>query len=238
MKSSFAIVLAGAMLVFSSGCVSKKYVRQQTEPIIDKSNELDQVTAKNTNAIRDVDTRAQQGIQSVNEKATAVDQKAAQARSRADEAQTLATQTASRVDVLSNQVANLDNYHMVAETSVHFAFNKADLTKDAKASLDQLLANVPNTKGYLVVLEGGTDAIGGAAYNYLLSERRADAVVQYLSENNIPPHKIFLIGLGKDKYVAPNNTSDGRKQNRRVNVKLMTNNTEAPAQAPAANTSR
>ena len=241
MKSSLAVVLAGATLLFSSGCVSKKSVRQQTEPIIDKSNELDTVTAKNTNALRDVDTRAQQGIQGVNDKATSADQRAGEARGRADQAQTLATQAVQRVDLLSNQVVNLDRYHAVTETSVQFGFNKADLTKDAKAALDQMLANVASTKGYLIVLEGGTDSIGGANYNYKLSERRADAVVQYLSENNIPPHKIYLIGLGKDKTVASNDTADGRAKNRRVDVRLMSNNTgtdNAPAQKTVPGTNR
>lgn len=238
-KSSLAVVLAGATLIFSSGCASKKYVRQQTEPIIDKSNELDTVTAKNTNSIRDVDTRAQSGIKGVNEKADAADQKATDARGRADQAQALATQAVQRADVLSNQVANLDSYHPVAETSVQFAFNKADLTKDSKASLDQLLTNVATTKGYIIVLEGGTDSVGGASYNYKLSERRADAVVQYLAENNIPAHKIYLIGLGKDKTVASNDTKDGRAKNRRVDVRLMSNNLDnAPAQKTAPGTSR
>jgi OmpA-OmpF porin, OOP family len=232
-KLSLAVVLAGATLIFSSGCTTKKYVRQQTEPIIDKSNELDSVTAKNSNAIRDVDTRAQSGIKGVNDAANAADQKATDARGRADQAQTLATQAVQRVDVLSNQVANLDSYHSVAETSVQFAFNKADLTKDSKASLDQLLTSVASTKGYIVVLEGGTDSVGGAKYNYALSERRADAVVQYLAQNNIPAHKIYVIGLGKDKTVAPNDSAEGRAKNRRVDVRLMTNNVGTDAAAPA-----
>ena len=124
--------------------------------------------------------------------------------------------TYAQVDAMANQVANLDNYRPVAETSVHFAFNKADLTAKAKAALDQLLAEIPNTKGYLVVVEGDTDSVGSANYNYKLSERRADAVVQYLSSKNIPAHKIYLIGLGKDHYVAENNTADGRARLRHI----------------------
>jgi outer membrane protein OmpA-like peptidoglycan-associated protein len=65
-------------------------------------------------------------------------------------------------------------------------------------------------------------------------------VVQYLSQNNIPPHKIFVIGLGKDKTVASNQSSAGRAQNRRVEVRLMTNVTgqENSAQNTAPNPSR
>lgn len=234
------LVLAGSSLLFS-GCATKNYVRKQTEPIIDKTNELDTLTAKNTRDIRDVDSRAQAGIQNVNAKAAEADQKAMDARGRADQAQTLANQAGSRIDVLSNTVANLDNYHSVVETSVHFAFDKANLTDKAKEALDQLLAEIPNTKGYLVVVEGDTDSVGSSVYNYKLSERRADSVIQYLSEKNVPAHKIYVVGLGKDKAAAPNTTKAGRAQNRRVEVRLMTNNTgtgQTSAQTTAPNPSR
>src|SRR5262249_56352541 len=89
-KSSLTVLLAGAILAFSSGCATKNYVRKQSEPIIDKSNELDALTAKNTNAIKDVDARAQSGIKGVNDKATAADQKETDASGRPDKAQTLA----------------------------------------------------------------------------------------------------------------------------------------------------
>jgi outer membrane protein OmpA-like peptidoglycan-associated protein len=232
LKSSLLVLLAGAGLVLSTGCSTKNYVRQQSQPIIDKTNQLDELTAKNNRDVRDVDARSQQGIQGVNAKAAEADVKAVDARNRADQAQTLATQANSRVDSLATQVANLDNYRPVLETSVHFAFNKADLTEKAKSALDQLVAEIPNTKGYLVVVEGDTDSVGGAAYNYKLSERRADAVVQYLSNKSVPAHKIFIVGLGKDHFTADNTTSEGRAQNRRVDVRLMTNSTqESPASA-------
>jgi OOP family OmpA-OmpF porin len=241
LKSTFVILLAGSCLVFSSGCSSKNYVRKQTEPIIDKTNSLDELTAKNSRDIRDVDTRSQQGIAGVNQKAAEADAKAVDAGSRADQAQTLATQASNRIESLSTQVANLDSYHPVAETAVHFAFNKADLSAKSKEALDQLLAEVPNTKGYLLVIEGNTDWVGSATYNYKLSERRAEAVVQYLSEKNIPAHKIYVIGLGKDKTAADNKTAEGRAQNRRVEIRLMSNSTDkssTSAQSTAPNPSR
>jgi OOP family OmpA-OmpF porin len=241
-RSSFLVLLAGTGLMFSAGCSTKNYVRQQTQPIIDKTNQLDDLTAKNNREIRDVDARAQQGIQGVNTKASEADQKALAAREHADQAGQLAQQANTRIDTLTNQVANLDNYRPVLETSVHFAFDKANLTDKAKAALDQLVAEIPNTKGYLVVVEGDTDAIGSAAYNYKLSERRADAVVQYLATKNVPAHKIYIIGLGKDKFVADNKSSAGRAKNRRVDVRLMTNTqgqeTPASAQSASPNPSR
>jgi OmpA-OmpF porin, OOP family len=240
---AITVVLAG-VVVFNAGCSTKKYVRNQTAPLINKTNELDDLTAKTSKEIKDVDARAQQGIQSVNEKAAAADQKAVAAGQSADQAQQVASTASTRVEGLTNTVANLDNYHAVAETSVHFGFDKAVLTKKAKEALDQLANDIPNTKGYVVEIEGGTDSVGSPDYNYKLSERRAQAVIQYLAQNyNIPAHKIYVIGLGEDKSVAPNNSSHGRAQNRRVDVRLLTNvqgeqPTSAqnkPGQQPVAN---
>ncbi|HEX7894741.1 MAG TPA: OmpA family protein [Terriglobales bacterium] len=222
-RASLVIALAASMAA-SVGCASKNYVKQQTTPLINKTNELDDLTAQNSKAIKDVDARAQQGIQQVNQAAEAADQKAQAAGQQAAQAQQSADNAVHRVDVLSNAVSNLDNYKIVSETAVHFAFNKDALTTQAKDELDKLAANVPNTKGYIITIEGGTDSVGPADYNYTLSERRANSVVQYLgTKYNIPPHKIYVIGLGKDKPVQENKTREGRAANRRVDIRLMTN---------------
>ncbi|HVI04862.1 MAG TPA: OmpA family protein, partial [Sphingomicrobium sp.] len=217
----------------SVGCASKNYVRQQTTPLINKTNELDDLTAQNSKAIKDVDARAQAGIQDVNNRANAADQKAQAAGQQAGQAQQLADNAVHRVDTLTEAVANLDNYKVVSETSVHFGFDKDLLTKQAKEELDKLASSVPNTKGYIITVEGGTDSTGPADYNYGLSERRADSVIQYLgSKYNIPPHKIYLVGLGKDKPIETNKTREGRAKNRRVDIRLMTNTTGASPQQP------
>jgi outer membrane protein OmpA-like peptidoglycan-associated protein len=232
-RASLVIALAASMAA-TVGCASKNYVKQQTTPLINKTNELDDLTAQNSKAIKDVDARAQAGIQQVNAAAAAADQKAQAAGQSAAQAQTSADNAVHRVDVLSNAVANLDNYRIVSESAVHFGFDKDFLTKDAKAELDKLGATVPNTKGYIITVEGGTDSVGPADYNYSLSERRATAVIQYLGEKyNVPPHKIYLIGLGKDKPVQDNKSRDGRAANRRVDIRLMTNTAEGAQ--PSAN---
>jgi outer membrane protein OmpA-like peptidoglycan-associated protein len=235
-RTGLTILLAASLFV-TVGCASKNYVKQQTTPLVNKTNELDDLTAKNTNAIKDVDARAQAGIQQVQAKAAEVDQKAQAAGQQAAQAQTSADNAVHRVDSLQNTVANLDNYRIVTETAVHFGFDKDNLTKQGKEALDQLATDVPNTKGYIITVEGGTDSVGGTDYNYELSQRRADSVIQYLaSQHSIPAHKIYLIGLGKDKPVEPNTTSAGRAKNRRVDVRLMTNTTgETPTQPAAAN---
>ena len=238
MKRASLTLMVAAALVATIGCSSKNYVRQQTTPLINKTNELDDLTAKNSNDIKDVDRRAQAGIQAVQARAAEVDQKAVAAGGSADKAQQTATSANQRVDTLTNTVINLDNYRPVVETSVHFGFNKDNLTKEARQAIDELAANVANTKGYIITVEGGCDSVGSEDYNYDLSQRRANAVIQYLaSEKNVPAHKIYLIGLGKDKPVEPNTTREGRAKNRRVDIRLMTNTgSGTPAQTtPSAN---
>ena len=235
MNRTSLIVLLATSMAATVGCASKNYVRQETTPLINKTNELDDLTAKNTNAIKDVDARAQAGIQQVTAKAAEVDQKAQAAADQAGQAQTQADNAVHRVDSLQNTVANLDNYRVVTETAVHFGFNRDNLTKTAQEALDQLSTDVASAKGYIITVEGGTDSVGSADYNYALSERRADAVIQYLaSKHSIPAHKIYLIGLGKDKPVESNKTADGRAKNRRVDVRLMTNSTDATPTQPTA----
>jgi OmpA-OmpF porin, OOP family len=234
MNRTFTIVALTLSIAGSIGCASKNYVREQTTPLINKTNELDDITAKNSKDIKDVDSRAQAGIQDVNTKAAAADQKAQSASQQADQAQTAANTATQRVDTLTSTVANLDNYRVVNETSVEFGFNKDNLTKDAKQQLDQLASNISNTKGYIIAVEGGTDSVGDADYNYALSQRRANSVIQYLaSQYNVPAHKIYLIGLGKDKPVDSNKTASGRAKNRRVDVRLMTNTTQGGTATPS-----
>ncbi len=235
-RTSLAIILAASM-VATVGCASKNYVKSETTPLINKTNELDDLTAKNSKDIKDVDARVQAGLATVNAKTDTVEQKAQTAGQNAAAAQEVADAANTRVGVLTNTVANLDNYHAVAETSVKFGFNKDNLTAKSKEALDQLAATIASTKGYIVALEGGTDSVGPADYNYDLSQRRANSVIQYLaSKYNVPAHKIYVIGLGKDKPVEDNKTKTGRADNRRVDVRLMTNSTDttAPAATPAA----
>jgi OmpA-OmpF porin, OOP family len=235
-RTSLTILLA-VSLAATFGCTSKNYVKQQTTPLINKTNELDDMTAKNSRDIKDVDARAQAGIAAVNAKTAEVEQKTQTASQNATQAQQVADAANGRVTVLTNTVANLDNYRPVAETSVKFGFNKDNLTAQSKEALDQMAGNIANTKGYIITLEGGTDSVGSEEYNYDLSQRRANSVIQYLaSKYNVPAHKMYVIGLGKDKPVDTNKTKQGRADNRRVDVRLMTNTTDSTQPAPTAPT--
>ena len=88
-----------------------------------------------------------------------------------------------------------------------------------------------STKSYILEITGGTDSTGNKDYNYQLSERRAETVAQYLAEKyNVPAHKFYLIGIGKDVEVASNNSASGRAKNRRVEIQLLSNAQNANGQ--------
>jgi OmpA-OmpF porin, OOP family len=232
MKRFALPILITAAMAFTVGCTTKKEVSREITPVMNKVDELDERTAQTTQGIHDLDQRTQQGIQNVETRASAADQKATAAGQQADQAQQLANTANNGVNDLTNRVVNFDNYHAVTETAVLFGFAKAELTRKDRDELDAIGGQIPNVKDYIVQIEGRTDSIGSKDYNYQLSQRRAAVVTQYLAAKyGVPAYKIYLIGLGKDAPVDNNHTHEGRAENRRVDIRLMTNNVEAPAAA-------
>ena len=239
----FALWMATAALAVTgvTGCASKNWVKSQTAPIVEHTGKLEDQTAANGRAIKDTDDRAQAGIKSAQGAADAAAQNAQNAGKSASDAEMSANNAVHRADSLDAVVKNLDNYKPLANVTVNFGFDKAVLTSDDKDQLDSFAAQLNTAKSYILEVTGGTDSTGPAQYNYELSNRRADAVVQYLaSKYNIPAYRFYLIGIGKDQEVAPNDTAEGRKQNRRVQVQLLSNMSggdQSPA-APAPGTGR
>jgi outer membrane protein OmpA-like peptidoglycan-associated protein len=233
---SLALAALSAALLSSLtvGCTTKNYVRSQTAPIVQNVNDLDAKTAADHNAIANTDEKAQAGINGAMSAADRANQHALAAGASADAAQRNADEAAHRVDSLAGVIANLDQYKPVAEISVTFAFDKAVLTPADKQQLDAFAASLNSTRGYILQVTGGTDSIGNAQYNYALSQRRADAVVQYLSvKYQVPPHKFYLVGIGKDQQIADDKTAAGRAKNRRVEVQLLSNMTNGTAAGSA-----
>jgi OmpA-OmpF porin, OOP family len=227
-KSGFGLCMAALALASITGCATKNYVKKQTGPLIDHTNELEQKTAQNNRNIHDVDDRAQAGIKQVQGAADSATQNAQNATKAAGDAETAANNAVHRADSLDSVLKGIDNYKPVANVAVNFGFDKAVLTNDSKEQLDSFAQQLGSAKSYILEVTGGTDSTGPADYNYDLSQRRADAVVQYLATKyNVPARRFYLIGIGKDKEVAPNDTAEGRKQNRRVEIKMLSNSTEA-----------
>lgn len=235
--SACTAALAGSLLLtLTVGCSTKNYVRSQTTPVIQQANDLDAKTASDHRTIVDTDDRAQKGIARAQGAADTADQHAQTAGQSADAAGQSAQEAYNRVDSLSGVIANLDNYKSISDVSVTFAFDKSVLTASDKKTLDDFAASITDKRSYILAVTGGTDSTGDANYNYGLSQRRADAVVNYLSSKyNVPPHKFYLIGIGKDQEVASNDTAAGRAKNRRVEVKLMTNMAQPGSSTSAMN---
>jgi OmpA-OmpF porin, OOP family len=226
---STALTLA---LFFETGCATKKYVKQTVDPVSGRVDELTEVSKRNENAIKDVDSRAQSGIQTVQAKANEVDQKALAADQKALEAQTMAKSADSKITSVethfNQKISNIDSYKPVDNASVRFKFNHADLTDEAKAALDQLAGKVKGSKGYVLEIQGFTDNKGSEDYNLSLSQKRSESVVRYLAEQHqIPLFRMFILGLGESKQVEDNKTKEGREANRRVEINLLKSEIES-----------
>ena len=140
-----ASAAATLCLVLTTGCTTKNYVRSQTQPVVQKTNELDDATAANNRAIQDVNQRAQAGIQQAQNSANQAQQSAQNATQAANGAQQSAQEAVNRADSLSGVIANLENYQQVADVSVNFGFNKSVLTKADKDQLDQFGNQLANS---------------------------------------------------------------------------------------------
>src|SRR2546423_1540234 len=106
-----------------------------------------------------------------------------------------------------------------------FKVNSAVISPEDRQALDELARKAATTKGYVIEITGHADSTGNVERNRALSQQRADAVVRYLQENHdIPLRRIVTpFGYGDLRPVADNGTAEGRKQNRRVEVKILVN---------------
>jgi OOP family OmpA-OmpF porin len=228
-------IVTGALL--ASGCATKKYVRNTTAPIQAKVDQVGEQTTHNAQQIDDtrtqvkqVDEKAQNGISAAQEKASSADQHAGVADQHATEAMNKATQAAQLGDqntqaigTLQTALGNLDDYKLQTSVAVPFKFNKYALTDDSRQDLDKLAGDLKADKRFYVAVEGFTDKTGSKAYNTTLSQRRADAVVEYLvAKHDIPLYRIHMIGLGEEKPVDEARSRTARAKNRRVEVKVFT----------------
>jgi OmpA-OmpF porin, OOP family len=227
-----ASVVSIMLLTAAVGCVSKNYVRQQVTPIINKVNELDDLTAENTRTIKAADQKLQAATQQADESATAADQRAQEAAQKAQQAQTSAEKAGRQVETIQRVVISTDDYRVVNEATLQFEVDRSDLTEDSKKELDQLASAARDIKRDIVCIEGFTDSTGAAENNYSLSTQRANSVRQYLvAQHSVPAYRIHTIGLGADTPVASNKTGEGRAKNRRAKVQWLSNSVESAATA-------
>src|SRR5262245_15372590 len=146
------------------------------------------------------------------------------AQETADQALAASKANSAEIQAANDRITQIDNYEQKQNIAVNFKVNSAVLSDEAKAALDEIATQAKTEKGYLIQVTGYASADGTEAKNRALSERRADAVKRYLAEHDIPLHRMINpFGFGELKPVAENNTREGRKQNRRVEVAILVN---------------
>jgi outer membrane protein OmpA-like peptidoglycan-associated protein len=171
----------------------KKWVRREVDPIRDRTNELDQLQSKNANDIKDVDRRAQAGINNAMMAANTADQHASDAANRANAAQTTASGADQKTTALNGTVSNLDQYQAVVAADVPFAAGRTTLGPKGKEALDDLATKLQGEKGYIVEVQGYSRS------GVTNSQAMADAVARYLvTEHQVPLFRIYRTGLGKN----------------------------------------
>jgi outer membrane protein OmpA-like peptidoglycan-associated protein len=173
----------------------KKWVNRQVAPVKDRLNELDQLTAKNANDIKDVDARAQAGIHQAQSTADQANQQAVQASTQAGQAQQMAQQASTQTNQLNTTVGNLDQYQQITDTELHFRSAQVGLNDKAKEALDQIATQLQGQKGYIVEVQGYSHARGEAGIQK--SQNMADAVVRYLVvDHQVPVYRIYRLAMG------------------------------------------
>lgn len=147
------------------------------------------------------------------------------ARGGAKAAQETADAAVQGVNATNQRISALDDYVVQSTATVNFKVGSAILSPEGKASLDQVAQSALQLKGYMIEVTGFASADGDEKKNKALSQRRAQAVIEYLVEtHNIPLRRIGQsYGFGELQAVADNTTKEGREQNRRVEVKLLVN---------------
>ena len=145
------------------------------------------------------------------------------ARGGAKAAQDSADAAIAGVNATNQRISSMDDYVVQSTSTVNFRVGSAALLPEGKQNLDQAAATALTMKGYVLEVTGFASADGDAKKNKALSQRRAQAVIDYLVEtHNIPLRRISTsYGFGELQAVADNTTREGREQNRRVEVKVL-----------------
>jgi len=225
-KSLYTLTVLAFAFGGSTACATKGFVKNEVSQVSSKVDTLSQ-------SLEETQQRTKQNEAKIND----VDGKAGAAQGAADHAQSSANEADSKA-VAANDAAKaaaakaeevdknskrLVYTVVLSEDEGGFKFNKVELPDEAKAKIDQLVSQIKaDPKGAYFEIEGHTDNVGDKAVNEKIGMERAQAVARYLYEQHqIPLHRINVISYGEDKPVAPNNTKDGRAQNRRIVIKVL-----------------
>ena len=140
----------------------------------------------------------------------AVDQLARDIFYTVEEREVVAEVVAVEAAAVVPEIINLD--------AINFAFDKYELSPEARMNLDGNLQRLSSQPDLSIVIQGHADSTGPEEYNQKLSERRAQAVYDYFSSRGVSPERMQTLGYGETQPVADNSTAQGRSLNRRVEI--------------------
>ena len=206
----------------------KKWVNRQVNPVKDRLNELDQLSATNAQGIKDLDARTQAGLKQANDAAALADSHATVAGNTATQAQQQAQQASTRTDQIHSTVNGLDQYQAANQVEIRFKSGQSVLGQNAKSALDQVVSQVQGQHGYLIEVQGYSSLHGQAGI--AASRRMAAAVTRYLvTEHQIPLYRVRQIGLGNTPIESqtPDTTATTHYRGSIVEVNVMHNSLSA-----------
>ena len=207
----------------TTACASKKFVRTSVGEVNGKVDSLGRSVEETQERTR----RNEGKITEVDQKAQAADQKAQAASAAAATAQSTAVEVGNKANARFDSIDATNKrlvYEVVlSEDQGNFKFGQTKLPDEAKMKIDEMVqALKQDPKNVFIEIEGHTDNVGDKLINEKIGLERAEAVQRYLYEQyQIPLHKMNVISYGETKPMAPNNTKDGRAQNRRVVIKVL-----------------
>jgi peptidoglycan-associated lipoprotein len=210
-------------LSVAPACATKKFVRTSVGEVNDKVTSQGKTLEETQERVRVAEGR----ISETDAKATAAGDSASKANAAAADASNRASEVGKTAEAraagIEAETRKLIFETVLSEDRGQFKLGKFELPEDATGALDTMVNQLKTDKKALwVEIEGHTDSTGDKKLNEVLGMQRAEAVKRYLYEKHqIPLHKINVISYGEDKPVAPNNTRDGRAQNRRVVIKVL-----------------
>ena len=225
-KSIFVVSCFAVTLAVAPACATKKFVRTEVGQVNDKVTTLGKSLEETQERVRvaeqkigEVDTKAAQAGQA----AQVADKNAQAAQQTGTQAMEVGKQAVAKAEAVEASTKKLIFETVLTDDQAKFRSGVAKLSDEAKAALDQMVAQVKSQKSAIwVEIEGHTDNVGDAAYNERLGLERAEAVKRYLYEQHqVPLHKMNAISFGEEKPVQDNKNRANRSQNRREVIKVL-----------------
>lgn len=167
-------------------------------------------------------TRTEQNAERLSGQLDELSQVANLAKGGAAAAQETADVAVDGVNKTNDRISSLDDYDVRKTEAIMFKVGSAVLSPEAKAMLDDIATQAKSERGFVIEVRGFASSDGSESMNRALSQRRAQAVMGYLAQKEIPLRRIILpFGYGEAMPAADNSTLEGRKQNRRVEVSVL-----------------